>query len=219
MNDQSTPASAPASAPVPAPILVGDTLVDASLLQLRPIRRCAIVQCQARCCGDGVWLDVVQAQRIREHAEMIAPFMPEERRNPDTWFAEYYEDPHMPSGAYTGTTTVADPTHPNGETCVFLRPEDRYCAIQAACIADDRAAWELKPYYCCLFPLIDEWDGGQRRLLLDDDNDLFERGGSCSEACSEAQPIVQVYAEEASLALGLDGYRELCRRAGLTPRL
>ncbi len=125
----------------------------------------------------------------------------------------------MPSGAYTGTTTVPDSTHPNGETCVFLRPEDRYCAIQVACLANNMPAWELKPYYCCLFPLVDEWDGVQRTLLLDEGNDLFERGGSCAEPAPEPQPLIQVYAEEVSLALGLEGYRQVCERVGLTPRL
>ena len=200
-------------------ITIGDTIVDGSLLQSRSIRRCAVSQCQARCCSDGVWLDIGQAERIRDHAGMIAPHMPPDRRDVAAWFAEYYEDSHMPSGAYTGTTTVPDPTHPNGETCIFLRPEDRYCAIQVACVANGMSAWELKPYYCCLYPLVDDWDGPQRRLMLDDENPLFERGGGCAEPAPEAQPIVQVYAEEASLALGLQGYRELCARAGLIPRL
>lgn len=203
----------------PSHITVGDTIVDGSLLQSRPIRRCSVGQCQASCCSDGVWLDIGQAQRIRDHAGIIAPHMPPDRRDIAAWFAEYYEDPHMPSGAYTGTTTVPDPTHPNGETCIFLRPEDRYCAIQIACVANGMSAWELKPYYCCLYPLVDDWDGPQRRVMLDEENPLFERGGGCAEPAPEAQPIVQVYAEEASLALGLQGYRELCARAGLTPRL
>lgn len=203
----------------PAQITIDETIIDESLLQSRPIRRCDVQQCQARCCGDGVWLDIGQAQRIRDHAGMIAPHMPPDRRDVSTWFAEYHEDPHMPSGAYTGTTTVPDPTHPNGETCVFLRPEDRHCAIQAACIASGLPAWELKPYYCCLFPLVDEWDGAQRRLLLDEDNDLFQRGGSCAQPAADPQPVIQIYAEEVSLALGVEGYRRLCARAGLTPRL
>ncbi|MCS7059951.1 MAG: DUF3109 family protein [Anaerolineae bacterium] len=204
---------------LPNPVFIDDTLIDSSLLSSKPVRRCDVHQCQARCCSDGVWLDVGQARRIREHAELIAPYLPAERRNPDAWFAEYHEDDHMPSGAYTGTTTVTDPTHPSGETCVFLRPEDRRCAIQVACVAHNMSAWELKPYYCCLFPLVDEWDGAQRRLLLDESNDLFERGGSCSQPADAPQPIIQVYAEEVSLALGVQGYRELCARLGLTPRL
>ena len=33
-----------------------------------------------------------------------------------------------------------------------------------------------------------------------------------------AQPVFQVYAEEISLALGVDGYRELCTQTGVVPK-
>jgi len=203
----------------PKPIAIHDTLIDSSLLESHPIRRCDIRDCQAACCSDGVWLDLGQANLIREHADLIAPFLPPERRDPLRWFDELHEDAHMPSGWYTGTTVVADASHPSGETCVFLRPEDRYCAIQAACLAAGWPAWELKPYYCCLYPLVDEYEDGTRRLTLNSDNPLFERGGGCRAACETPQVVFQVYAEETALALGIDGYRALCERAGVAPKL
>lgn len=201
--------------------------IDDKLLQSKSIRRCEIVQCKAGCCADGVWVDYAHAQSVVAHAALIQPFMPQERRNPETWFAELHDDdPAFPSGQYIGTTTVEDPTHPSGATCVFLRPEDRYCAIQAACMANDRPSWELKPYYCCLFPLVDEYVDEHdqpletKRLTLDDENDLFNRGGGCNEACDcPAQQVFQIYAEETALALGVEGYRELCEMAGVEPRL
>ncbi len=202
----------------PATIRINGTLVDPSLLESLPIRRCDIRDCQGTCCTDGVWVDLGQAQRIAEQADLIAPFLPPERRDPSRWFDELHEDADMPSGRYTGTTLVKDPSHPHGETCVFLRPEDRYCAIQAACVADGRPAWDLKPYYCCLFPLVDEHEGGTRRLMLDSDNPLFERGGGCHAACEQPQVVFQVYAEETALGLGVEGYRELCKRVGIAPK-
>ena len=205
----------------PSEIQVKHIVVDRSLLERQPIQRCEIGSCRAACCADGVWVDLDQSRRILEQAELIAPFLPAERRDPAGWFAEQYRDSEFPSGQCIGTTTVKDRTHPNGETCVFLRPDDRYCAIQSACLADGLPAWSLKPYYCCLFPLIDERDEdrSRKRLLLDSDNDLFERGGGCCQAGETAQPVFQVYVEETALALGLDGYRELCAQAGVEPRL
>ena len=208
-------------------ITVSGYAIDGKLLQEKSIRRCEIASCKAGCCADGVWLDYEHSKLILAHAELIQPFMPEERRDTSKWFAELHDDdPAFPSGQYTGTTTVQDPSHPSGTTCIFLRPEDRYCAIQAACFANNRPAWELKPFYCCLFPVVDEYVDENdaplpmRRLTLDDTNSLFERGGGCHEVCAcDAQPMFQIYAEEIALALGTDGYRELCQQRGVPPRL
>jgi len=204
-----------------AEVVISGHVVDDKLLACRAIRRCRLAVCQAACCSDGVWVDLAQARRILAHATMIQPFLPAERRDPAQWFVELHDDPSFPSGQCTGTNTVADPIHPNGSTCIFLRPEDRRCEIQEACLAHNWPAWELKPYYCCLFPLVDEWDAEDetRRLTLDDANDLFQRGGGCYEPCDDAQPVFQVYAEEVALALGVEGYRQLCQLAGVPPRL
>jgi len=204
-----------------AEVTISGYVIDEKLLARRTIRRCRLEVCQAACCSDGVWVDEAQAQRILAHAELIQPLLPADRRDPTAWFAEPHEDPTFPSGRCIGTTTVADPTHPNGSTCVFLRPEDRHCAIQSACLANGRPAWELKPYYCCLFPLVDECETepGRQRLTLDDENDLFQRGGCCCEPGDDAQPVFQIYAEETALALGVEGYRQLCAHAGVPPRL
>ncbi|MFN4293946.1 MAG: hypothetical protein ACK4JD_07430 [Thermoflexales bacterium] len=210
-----------------ADIIINGYAIDDKLLQKKAIRRCQIARCKAGCCADGVWVDYAHAQRVIAQAELIQPFMPATRRDPSTWFAELHDDdPAFPSGRYTGTTTVDDPSHPSGATCVFLRPEDRCCAIQAACIAHGRPAWELKPYYCCLFPLVDEYEDAEgrplpaKRLTLDDENDLFNRGGGCYEDCAgDPEYVFQIYAEEVALALGVAGYRELCAFAGVTPRL
>ncbi len=208
-------------------IVVSGYVIDEKLLAKQSIRRCKIAKCKAGCCADGVWLDYDHSKLILENAALIQPFMPEERRDTSKWFAELHDDdPAFPSGQYTGTTTVEDPLHPSGTTCIFLRPEDRYCAIQASSFARGRPSWELKPFYCCLFPVVDEYVNEDdeplpmRRLTMDDTNSLFERGGGCHEICAnEAQPVFQIYAEEVALALGPDGYRELCTKTGEQARL
>ncbi|MDW8396645.1 MAG: hypothetical protein RMM31_10435 [Anaerolineae bacterium] len=208
------------------PIVVGKYEIDPKLLRREPIRRCRLEVCRAACCADGVWVDLAQAERILAHAPMIQPFLPEPRRDPASWFAELHDDdPGFPSGRYTGTTTVEDAVLASRTACVFLRPEDRRCALQVAAIANGMHSWALKPFYCCLFPLVDEYqdDSGallpRPRLTLDDTSPLFERGGGCREACAEAQPVFQVYAEETALALGIEGYRQLCRAVGVEPLL
>lgn len=207
-------------------LIINGYAIDDKLLQQAPIRRCRLSVCRAACCADGVWVDWDQAQRILAHAALIQPFLPVERRDPQTWFAELHDDdPGFPSGRYTGTTTVPDPDDPAKTTCVFLRPEDRLCAIQVASVANGLPPWSLKPFYCCLYPLVDEHtdaDGARLpypRLTLDDENDLFARGGGCRETCAVPQPIFQVYAEEVAFALGVDGYRALCAHVGIAPRL
>lgn len=208
-------------------IVISGYVIDAKLLAKKAIRRCEVARCKAGCCADGVWLDHDFSKRILENAALIQPFMPEERRDTSQWFAELHDDdPAFPSGKYTGTTTVDDPSHPSGTTCIFLRPEDRYCAIQASSFARGRPSWELKPFYCCLFPVVDEYvdENDQplpmRRLTMDDTNSLFERGGGCHDACEgAAEPVFQIYAEEVALVLGVEGYRELCAVQGVPARL
>lgn len=203
------------------PITINGWQIHESLLERKAITRCQIIECKGGCCADGVWVDMGQAQTILRHAELIAPFMPEDRRNTEQWFAERYDDdPAFPSGEYTGTTTVVDHTHPGGTTCVFLRPEDRYCAIQAASLAKGMEAWQLKPHYCCLFPLVDDYEDSTstKTLLLDSENTLFNQGGGCYRNCETTEYVFQIYAEELTLALGVDGYRELCKIVGIPPR-
>jgi Fe-S-cluster containining protein len=208
-------------------VVVGGVEIDAKLLEPRAWTRCDLARCQAGCCADGVWVDVAQADAIRANAARIQPFLPEERRDPATWFEAqvHDDDPAFPSGRYVGTTTVVDPSHPSGTTCVFLRPGTRWCAIQSASMEAGRDAWELKPLYCCMFPVVDELedeDGERlprRRVTLDDENSLFERGGGCHQPASDSMPAFQVYAEETALAIGVEAYRELCRLRGVEPRL
>jgi Protein of unknown function (DUF3109) len=201
--------------------------IDEKLLERKSITRCEIRTCKGGCCADGVWLDKAHSQKILANAALIQPFMPEDRRDPATWFAEEHDDdPAFPSGRYIGTTTVEDLSHPSGTTCRFLRPEDRYCAIQAASFAHGLDPWALKPLYCCLFPVVDEYVDENdkplpvKRLTMDDTNDLFNRGGGCYADCADApQPVFQIYAEEVALMLGVEGYRELCAAQGVAPRL
>jgi hypothetical protein len=208
-------------------LIINGYAIDAKLLERKAITRCELRTCKGGCCADGVWVDKAHAEMVLAHAEQIKPFMPAERRDSATWFAEEHDDdPAFPSGRYIGTTTVDDASHPSGTTCRFLRPEDRFCAIQVAAAANGLDPWAWKPLYCCAFPVVDEHVDDDnnplpvKRLTIDDTNDLFLRGGGCHEVCAgEPQPMFQIYAEELVLMIGRAGYRELCIRMGETPRL
>lgn len=186
---------------------IGKWKVDARLLERREVRRCTLAECLAWCCTGGVWIDVGEASRITQHADLIKPFLPEDRRDEYLWFDGVVEaDEEYPTGWGMGTRVVPDPTHPAGQTCVFLRPQDRRCAIQAASIAQGRHKWELKPFYCWLHPLTTngDWVG------LDDDNEIYLEGGSCQRDCPGVlTPLYRLFEEELRRVLGDQGFEEL----------
>jgi hypothetical protein len=191
----------------PAPIIVNGIAVERKLLESRPIQRCALNECQAHCCTCGVYLDVNHAKMVMGHQETILPHVPVERRNPETWFDWKLEpDIDHPAGGMLASTNVAkDATHPAGQSCVFLRP-DRKCALQVASLAIGEHPWHFKPFYCALFPLVFH----RHQLVLDDDNEVYLEGGSCSRAsCSEPVPLYRLFDLEMKLAIGEAGYAEL----------
>ena len=185
--------------------------VDSKLLESRAIRRCDLSECQAHCCSCGVYLSIADATKILDHRDLILPHLPAERHDTATWI-DWTEEPeidHPAGGVLVGTQTVKDPTHPAGQTCVFLRP-DRKCALQVASLAAGQSPWQLKPFYCALFPLVFH----QQKLILDDENEVFLEGGSCMRPSGDAPvPMFRLFEMEMKLALGDAGYQELATRA------
>jgi hypothetical protein len=194
---------------------IGELLVDASLLESRAIGRCRTSECQACCCGHGVWVDLADASRIVQEADLIKPHLPTDRHDVSTWFGvEIDADTDFPSGYGVGTETVQDPNHPIGAHCVFLRP-DRRCALQVASIAAGRHPWDLKPFYCGLYPLV-LWSN---RVYLDEGNAIYKLGGTCTRAEPVPVPLYQLLKEELVLALGQEGYNQLCAIAATVAKL
>ena len=191
----------------PQPLIVNGIAVERKLLESRPVRRCALNECQAHCCSCGVYLEVGHARMVMENKDAILPHLPPDRRDPEKWFDWNLEPDHdHPAGGMLASTNVAaDPTHPAGQNCVFLRP-DRKCALQVASIAAGEQPWHFKPFYCALFPLVFH----QHQLMLDDDNLVYVEGGSCTRAtCGEAIPLYRLFEMEMKLAIGEAGYTEL----------
>lgn len=191
------------------PLIINGTAVDRQLLDVRPIRRCALDECQSHCCGGGVYISLEQVEDIRAHAEIIKPHLPEARREAAMWFDDVIEpDDDHPAGGHTMSTNVLDdPTHPSGTCCVFLRP-DRKCALQAAGMAAGEHPWRFKPFYCALHPLVFD----KRVLMLAEESEMYLEGGSCNRpAPDDAIPLYRLFDMELKLVLGDEGYGTLAR--------
>ncbi len=191
-------------------LMINRLHIDAGLLQVQPAHRCDITACHGLCCSYGVEIDAEQKADILRHAEMIKPHMPAERQDTQLWFCDDEEDSdEYPSGRYDSTNTFSDPRHPLGEACIFLRP-DAYCALQVAATANGLHRWALKPFYCALYPLVID----QGWLVLDDKNALYQHEACRSQLVDEKQPLYVVAKDEFILALGEEGYQQLCQFAG-----
>ncbi|HZW03360.1 MAG TPA: hypothetical protein VFF68_05515, partial [Anaerolineaceae bacterium] len=114
------------------------------------MKRCCLDQCRAACCEFGTWIDHAQAEELAANAEWIRPHLPSDRQDPRRWFEQGEEyDRYVPSGRVVHTTTVENPHHEAGRSCVFLRP-DAKCALQVAGEAAGLHPWHFKPFYCVL---------------------------------------------------------------------
>lgn len=183
--------------------------VNPRLFAREPLRRCGWPQCGAACCAYGVWLDEREWRDLLAHAALIIPYLPPGRRDPARWLdGRREDDPFVPSGRVVHTRVYADPTHYAGSACVFLRP-DYKCALQVAGEAAGYHPWRFKPFYCILHPLdLDE----QGRITLDETAALAEEPGSCLRWAEEAQPLVELFAEELRYLLGDEAYQALLNR-------
>lgn len=190
------------------PLIINGRRVSRGLLAARPMRRCELVECQSYCCSGGVYIHTRQADDILAHQELIQPHLPPERRDPALWFAgdEGLDTDWPEAGHATATTVVPDPTHPAGQTCIFLLPESRWCALQTAGIASGQHPWRFKPFYCALHPL--GLDDGVLQLV--EQSEMYLDGGSCNRSTDGSLiPVYRLFEPEVKLVLGEEGYAEL----------
>jgi hypothetical protein len=188
------------------PLMINNWPIDRRLLERRALRRCNLGECQSMCCNGGVWIHTRQVADILAHVDLILPHMPPERRDPSQWFdgTDELDTDYPAAGNATGTAVVEDPTHPAGQTCVFLNA-DRLCALQAASIASGEHPWRFKPFYCALHPLglDDGW------LVLVEGSEVYQEGGTCSQTADDLIPVYQLFDVETKLVLGEEGYAAL----------
>ncbi|MBI3194807.1 MAG: DUF3109 family protein [Ignavibacteriae bacterium] len=159
---------------------------------------CSMMNCNGRCCKDGVWADPTERDRILGHAEMIKKYMEQhQEHNHATWFdAEEVEDPDFPSGKAIGTQT-------RGNGCVFLN-SNGHCVLQITATEEGISKFALKPFFCFAFPVAIEFG----ELVLDDP-DFTYRTQCCATIEQGKQTVMDVCTEELEFVLGAEGFSEL----------
>ena len=190
-------------------ILAMKKAVNPRLGRSEPIQRCVLGECRAACCLYGVWIDRAEAQAIRDNAGLIAPYMPEQSRDPAGWFDGREEaDEHTPSGRTVHSMVLPSPGHYGGTACVFLR-EDHKCALQTAAQENGMHPWRFKPFYCILHPLDLDEEG---RITLDETSLLLEEPASCLRPAGRLIPLVETFEPELRYLLGEEDYQALVQQ-------
>ena len=102
--------------------------------------------CEDSCCFYGVDVDLLNYQRILEHAERIEQFSG--LKAADFFGPIFHPDPEFPGGSYVRTNTV-------NKKCVFLKskPGERGCFLHDYCLRNHLDYHQLKPMVSTLFPL------------------------------------------------------------------
>jgi Fe-S-cluster containining protein len=117
---------------------------DEEVFATRFASSCSMMNCSAKCCRGGVYVDRDHRDRILREAPLVVRHMePTQEHDPSRWFeSEELEDADFPSGKCVGTQVV-------GLACVFLDSERR-CVLQLA----ESSSPGLKPFYCRAFPVV-----------------------------------------------------------------
>ncbi len=180
----------------PAPLHVKGYAIDPILFTQGYPKGCGPYACSSRCCSDGVWVDLKEKERIIEERELIQRYMDDTQdKDPDNWFAECEDDDDFPSGVCEGTTVRSG-------GCVFLNKEG-LCVLQVAAASEGRHKWDIKPFYCILFPI-----SIANKTITFDDHKQGEVA-CCTIGRHHLIPLFQACKEELIHAVGDDGYRAL----------
>jgi hypothetical protein len=184
-------------------LVVDGLRVHPSILGRTRGARCRIEECRGLCCRNGVWLDSGLRERILARAPEIVPQLPVDRADPASWFeTDVLEHVDFPSGRGVSTAVVVDPEDDAEDNCIFLRPEDRKCALQ--CVDPG-----LKPFDCATYPVL----RSEGELTLDLESPK-ESGHDCQRETDAPALVLEVFANELRLVLGEAGYQRLRAAAG-----
>lgn len=199
---------------------------------LRPARAapCQLDVCGGACCVGGIWLDVLQVQKILDAEALVAAWLPPERRDPDGWFSdEVVEHADFPSGVGTATAVLPRLDGSGRQACVFALADHR-CALECAGMQAGMPWPGLKPFDCATYPVLRS-EGELRR-----DTESARHGADCqgpraapgtrAPAGPPQPPFFRVFRREVELAIGARGYavleeawkRRTARKRGPTGR-
>jgi Fe-S-cluster containining protein len=172
--------------------------VGEEIFTSRFARSCSMSSCSARCCRDGVLVDVAHRDRVVSEAALIVQYMePTQEHDPSRWFETEEEiDEDFPSGR------VANTNASNGG-CVFLDSRRR-CVLHMA----EEASPGLKPFYCRAYPIAID----HARVTIDADW-CPEETNCCGPVEDGELTALDVCGGELAFLLGDAGLRELHRVA------
>ena len=170
--------------------------VGEELFTSRFVSSCAMSNCSARCCREGVLVDIAHRDRILAEAELIAQYMePAQDHDPSRWFHDEDEpDPDFPSGRAANTTAF-------GGSCVFLDSRRR-CVLH---LAEEKSPG-LKPFFCRAYPIAIVYG----RVTLDADW-CPEESQCCGPVASGERSVLELCRHELWHLLGEAGLAELER--------
>lgn len=172
--------------------------VEPDFLTRRFAPGCSMAQCNARCCRQGVMVDIAEQKHILDQRALVLKYMePHQEHDPDKWFdGVVEEDTDFPSGKGVGTQV-------RSTGCVFLDSVGR-CVLQKAAIAEGMNKFALKPFFCVAYPVTIE-----SGTLIIDDADFTERKECCSTVENGTLTVLDVCREELEFMLGPEGLSEL----------
>jgi hypothetical protein len=174
------------------------------------LQRCQLYECHGACCAFGVWIDLLEKERIIEYAEIVQSCMDRTKYNRGDWFLEEIEeDSFTLSGKVIHTRLVSRNLPFKRRTCIFLRT-DHKCALQVASEKSGKHPWFLKPFYCVLHPL-DLNDNGQ--VTLDYTNIILQEVKSCLRYSERLNAPIEIFEDELRFLLGDSKYLESLRLA------
>jgi len=174
------------------------------------LQRCKLHECHGACCAFGVWIDLLEKQKIDENAELVQFCMDPTKYDRGDWFlGEIEMDSFTLSGKVIHTRLVSRNRPFKRQTCIFLR-SDHKCALQVASEKLGRHPWFLKPFYCVLHP-IDLNDNGQ--VTLDHTKILLEEEKSCLRYSEQVNAPIEIFEDELRYLLGDSTYQDSLRLA------
>lgn len=122
-------------------VIVGSFRLSPEFFVRTKLRNRCALECNARCCEEGVSATLYEVARIRAHAHEIQPYLIEPL-DYDKW------DLSRPADIGTPLLNENKP----GEQCWFLRA-NRLCALHTFALDKGMPVSAIKPYFCRFFPL------------------------------------------------------------------
>ena len=103
--------------------------------------------CGDQCCSYGADIDMINVNRIMNHADELEKFT---GINRSKWFDENEKawDHEYPGHDYIRTTYVKEK-----DACIFLTKPGRGCMLHGFALSKGMDYHDLKPFFCTLFPV------------------------------------------------------------------